>query len=75
MVTNTTQVLAERVNTARKLADIPVFRLANATGIPNTTLKRKLSGHADFTVPELQALSLHLGVKFSDWLRNLPRAA
>lgn len=75
MVTNTTLVLAERVNTTRKLKEFPVLRLATATGIPKSTLKRKLDGHTDFTVPELQALSRHLDVKCSVWLRGLIEAA
>jgi hypothetical protein len=75
MVTYTTQELAKRVSKARKQAEYPVLRLSTATGIPKSTLKRKLDGYSDFTIPELQALSQQLGVKCSEWLEGLIEAA
>lgn len=36
--------------------------LSEATGIPRTTLIRKLRGHSDFTVRDLERIAAHLGV-------------
>jgi len=36
--------------------------LAKATGIPLTTLKRKLDGYSEFTVGEIARLAVALGV-------------
>ena len=43
--------------------------LADATGIPRTTLKRSLSGDRPFTVPELYKIGSALG---ADWQGFLP---
>jgi hypothetical protein len=43
--------------------------IARATGIPRTTLLRRLSGDLPgFTVAELDAISLHLNVPFESFL-------
>lgn len=75
MATQQTQIIADQVNTARKLQEIPLSRLADATGIPRTSLKRKIYGQYDFTVPELMAVSQYLGLRLSDVLREFLDAA
>jgi transcriptional regulator with XRE-family HTH domain len=48
--------------------------LAEATGIPRTTLQRRLTGTSDFTVSELDALARHLGIPLVELLADEPAA-
>lgn len=49
--------------------------LAAATGIPRTTLKRRLAGNGPFTFDELEAIANHLGCKVSDFVLAAEQAA
>lgn len=42
--------------------------LSTKTGIPRTTLNRRLDGHSSFTVRELAAIATVLGANVSDLL-------
>jgi len=68
MVTLTPQTeIAAGVETLRSSRGIPVARLSDATGIPRTTLARKLPRGDDFTVSELRAISIILDVPLTYW--------
>lgn len=56
---------AEAVNEIRREAKISVLALAKATGIPNTTLDRKLRGIGDLTIREAAAIAAALGTTLS----------
>ena len=75
MNTNTTQLIALRVEAGRTVAGKTRALLARETGIPLSTLRRKLAGHDDFTVPQLQAACVHLGLSFITVISNLPKVA
>lgn len=47
-------IVAERGITIRDLAD--------ATGIPHSTLHRRLQGHDSFTINELERITAHLSL-------------
>lgn len=53
-----TRILAEIARAERSKAQV-----ARLTGIPEATLRRKLAGHGDFTVPELARLARALNVE------------
>lgn len=55
----------EAVNEIRREAKISVLALAKATGIPNTTLDRKLRGIGDLTIREAAACAAALGTTLS----------
>lgn len=44
--------------------------LADRTGIPRTTLRRRLTGLSSFTINELHAIASHLGVSLLDILAD-----
>jgi plasmid maintenance system antidote protein VapI len=72
MVTlNATALIAGRVAESRRSSGKSCSYLADVTGIPRTTLNRKLAGRSDFTIPELTDLGDALGVKPSVWLRGI----
>lgn len=52
-----TKALAEVVGDAIVASGQTVKGLADATGIPRTTLSRRLSGFSSFTVAELAAIA------------------
>lgn len=60
---------------ARRRADLTDSQLSSTTGIPRTTLRRKLDGHDDFRLTELARISEALGADYSEWLRELAKAA
>lgn len=57
------ELLGATVDQARKDAEISIRKLAATTGIPPTTLLRKLSGlgTSSFTVPELYSIAGAIG--------------
>lgn len=59
---------AEAVETAITAAGLTHLGVAEASGIPRTTLLRKLAGHSSFTIDELERLAPVIGVRFSDLL-------
>lgn len=70
MATPSSQLIAEKVDRARKLDEVPVLRLADATGIPRTTLKRMLKGQSDFSVSHLIAVTAYLGIDCAELVRE-----
>lgn len=60
--------VTEAVNAIRHEAKISVLALAKASGIPNTTLDRKLRGIGDLTMREAAALAAALGTPLSTLL-------
>ena len=67
MATELRTEVALLVNAAKGEAEMTRTNLADATGIPYTTLGRKLNGHADFTFDELYRLAIALGKRPSDF--------
>ena len=61
-----TKTIAEVVSAARMKAGMPKKLLAERTGIPRTTLYRKLNGDADFTFPEIFRIATALGISPED---------
>lgn len=66
--------VAQRVRDAMEEQGQTEKGLAEATGIPRTTLQRRLTGNSDFTVTELDALARHLGIALVDLLADEPAA-
>ena len=71
MVISTRAVLAQRIVDAVTVKNISELELSERTDIPRTTLRRKLRGRGDFTIPELQVLSVELDEHLEDWIRDL----
>lgn len=63
-----TEQVAAAVEAARTSAGIGKDRLADQSGIPQTTLKRRLAGVSPFTVAELDAVASVLGVEIETLL-------
>lgn len=60
---------AEKVaNAIDSTEDATIYNVALKTGIPRTTLSRKLAGGADFTVYELARIAIALSVDPNDLL-------
>lgn len=57
-----TAQLADRVAAAKERAGITRTALAESTGIPYSTLGRKLDGFSDFTMPDIYRIAKALGV-------------
>lgn len=64
-----TEQVAAAVEAARTSAGIGKDRLAEQAGIPQTTLKRRLSGASPFTVEELERIAQTLGVEIGSLLQ------
>ena len=62
--------VGKKVAAAIALADLTAHRVAVRSGIPSSTLHRKLMGAGSFTVDELQRISAVVGV---DFVQFLPR--
>jgi len=63
--------IADRVNSLREQRGIPVSVLAADTGIPRTTLTRKLPRGDDFTISELNTISDRLSVPIIHWFESI----
>lgn len=59
----------------RRRAEVSDSALSTHSGIPRTTLKRKLDGHEEFKLTELARISEALGADYSKWLRELAKVA
>ena len=57
-----TRYTAERVAAGIEAADLTTLAVSEQTGIPRTTLIRRLTGTSPFTVAELGLISAELGV-------------
>lgn len=64
--TDTSRGIARTVSTALSTAGIAQRDAAARTGIPLSTLSRRLTGNSPFTVVELDLLANILGVTVSD---------
>lgn len=71
----TNRTVAQRVRTAMELAGQTPKALADATGLPRTTLNRRLTGNSDFTLHELSVLAPVLGLTIGDLLADEPSVA
>lgn len=49
--------------------------VVGATGIPRTTLNRRMTGNSPFTITELELIAAFLGVTVTEILRTSERAA
>lgn len=74
MVNETTREIARRVRGIRDVRGVTDVELAARSGIPRSTLQRRLDGD-DFTITELQAISDALEVTLESFLRDLPKVA
>lgn len=63
-----TQRRAASIREAIDLAGHTPFSIAEATGIPRTTLNRRLLGASPFNTEELDAIALALGTNVTDLL-------
>lgn len=70
-----TERVAATVTTEMDRVGASINGLADATGIPFSTLRRKLAGHGDFTLGDLLAIAETLGVTPADLLPEPFRAA
>ena len=68
------RTVAERVRVAMEQKGETEKGLADATGIPRTTLRRRLTGNSPFTVNELGAIAPCLGVALVALLADEPAA-
>lgn len=62
----TAAAVAEAIRAARETPN----SIALATGIPRTTLNRRLMGASPFNVSELDAIARVLGIDASDFLQK-----
>ena len=65
MTTEVARQVAAGVVRVMQDKSISEVQLSEQTGIPRTTLKRRLSGHSAFNVAELAAIATVLGVDFA----------
>jgi len=64
--TDTSRTIAALVSAALREAGIPQRDAASRTGIPITTLSRRLTGNSPFNTDELDLIADLLGVTVSD---------
>jgi transcriptional regulator with XRE-family HTH domain len=75
MATEITREVAGLVSMAILQSEVSKSRIADLTGIPYSTLNRKLKGSsADFTFPELFAIARVVGVQPSAFIPSPFRA-
>lgn len=76
MVTSTlTETASGLVEDARRRRNVSKSELATRSGIPRTSLNRKLAGHDEFTLTQLASTCEALGANYSEWLRELAKVA
>lgn len=63
---NFTALVAKKVVAAIEAGGQTELGIAEATGIPRVTLRRRLQGLNSFTVAELKAIATVLDIKVSD---------
>jgi transcriptional regulator with XRE-family HTH domain len=68
MDSNLTHQVATAVTAATSEAGHSILALAEGTGIPRTTLLRRLSGRSSFTVAELEAIATFLKVEVARFI-------
>ncbi len=67
--TPNTERVAERVGKAIALSGKPIARVADETGIPRSTLNRKLRNRTEFNVSDLYLLGDVTGANPEDFFR------
>lgn len=67
---NLTESVAKNVTAAIDSAGQTQVSISEATGIPRTTLIRRLAGHSPFTIAELGRIAEVLDVEVDDLLRK-----
>lgn len=72
--TSPAQLVARRVNDEIRESGITVVRLCEKTGIPRTTMTRRLSEHSPFNLNELHAIATALRIPVSRLLAPLNEA-
>lgn len=75
MDTNTVADIATMVRRAVESTGETVLGLSKATGIPRTTLDRRMRGLQSFTTSELIRIAEHLGVSAAEWVAAVEAAA
>lgn len=70
-----TKAVANAVVEAMEERGKSQLALSEATGIPRTTLLRRLAGLSPFTVSELEAIAGYLGVSASDLVQRAEAGA
>lgn len=65
-----TRTVAQRVRDAMEQKSLTEKGLADVTGIPRTTLRRRLTGNSSFTLNELDAIARYLGLPLVDLLAD-----
>jgi transcriptional regulator with XRE-family HTH domain len=71
----TSQGISQAVVKAIKAAGLSQRDAADQSGIPFTTLRRRLTGHSPFLVSELAVLAELIGCSVSDFIRAAEDAA
>ena len=69
------EIVAKRVEAAITQSGETQLGVALATGIPRSTLARRLSGYSPFTVSELSAIATALGVDVLTLVAPAPTVA
>lgn len=67
MVTSPDSQIADKISIHQKNLGISDVALAEATGIPRSTLRTKIKNGDMFTVSELRRVSAALGVATTHW--------
>lgn len=72
MGTATTAVIASRIEEKRVQLGVSVKELAECTGIPRSTLQRRLGGFGPFDVGQLELIGERLNnTPITEWFRGL----
>lgn len=66
--TSTQTLTAQKVAAAVDAAGISLLGLANQTGIPRTTLHRRMTGHSSFYMEELHTIAKALSVPVTEFV-------
>lgn len=66
-----TRTISQRVSVDFRKSGIALNGLATKSGIPRTTLRRKLDGHAEFTISDLLCIAPHIGGNVREWLEGV----
>jgi transcriptional regulator with XRE-family HTH domain len=70
-----TKSLSRAVLDAMETRSVTQVALAQGTGVPRETLRRRLSGQSDFTIGELARIAAYLEMKPSDFADELDGVA
>jgi lambda repressor-like predicted transcriptional regulator len=71
----TTRIISQRVSASYRASGASLNGLATKAGIPRSTLRRKLDGHAEFKISELLCIAPILNADVTEWLDGIAQAA